>query len=252
MRIQVVSDLHTEFYTVYNYARFFEPEGIDVLVLAGDIGVCGLDVNGKNVFDTLIRNLCTMYPNVVYVEGNHEYYGKNIFDVRRTLTDLSLKIENFHWLDNSDVTIQGQRFIGGSMWFPVPSDPLWIFHKKLLNDFEQIEGDFANYAFNKNSEFRAFYNMNVKPSDIVVSHYLPSDACVPTRFKNNTINCFFVSDMDEYFDRNKKPRIWIHGHTHDALDIEHYGFRIVCNPIGYFGEYNSNIADRIGRKIIEL
>lgn len=250
MKIQVVSDIHIEHYQVYDYSKFFKPNGIDVLVLAGDIGNCSSSY--RDQLYSLLNKLSTMYPEIIYVDGNHEYYGCSISETREWLKKLDT-IPNLHWLDNEIIEINGQRFLGGTMWFPKPEDPLWIFIKKQFEDFSAIEGNFQDWVFDTNSHFRAVYNLNVKPDDIVVTHYLPSEVCVHSRFKGDKGNIFFVSDMEEYFKLGKKPKIWIHGHTHLNHDIEHEGIRIVCNPVGYSSEnLNMNITDKINRKVITI
>jgi Icc-related predicted phosphoesterase len=251
MKIQIVSDIHSEHYFHYDYAKFFRP-GADILILAGDIGNCS-DKGYRNKLYSLMSELVKMYPHVVYVDGNHEYYGAPLQETRSYLKWMNDNIPNFYWLDNDLVEINGQRFLGGAMWFPKPEDPLWIFTKKLFEDFSAIKGNFQDWVFDQNTAFRSFYGLNVKQDDIVITHYLPSDVCVHNKFKGNKGNIFFVSDMEEYFDLGKKPKLWIHGHTHYAHDLVHDGIRIICNPVGYSSEnLNSNIADKINRKIITI
>ena len=66
MRIQFASDLHLEFFeSRFPEFRGVEPTDSDVLVLAGDIA------KGSGVFDLFGNWHCP----VVYVPGNHEFYG---------------------------------------------------------------------------------------------------------------------------------------------------------------------------------
>jgi predicted phosphodiesterase len=65
MKLHILSDLHTEF------ADFVPPEtDADTIILAGDIGV---GVEG-------VRWAARYYPDrpVIYVPGNHEFYGHDI------------------------------------------------------------------------------------------------------------------------------------------------------------------------------
>ena len=65
MKIHILSDLHTEF------SDFDPPEtDADVVVLAGDIGVgpSGIEWAADHWLDR----------PVIYVAGNHEYYGHDI------------------------------------------------------------------------------------------------------------------------------------------------------------------------------
>jgi predicted phosphohydrolase len=100
MKLQILSDLHTEF------AEFSPPEtGADVVILAGDIGV---GLGG-------IEWAASQFPNqpVIYVPGNHEYYGHDI-----TLIDELVKQspENIHVLNNDAMVLNGVRFLGSTLW----------------------------------------------------------------------------------------------------------------------------------------
>jgi len=65
MKLHILSDLHTEF------ADFSPPEtGADVVILAGDIGV------GVGGVEWAARRFSKV--PVVYVPGNHEFYGHDI------------------------------------------------------------------------------------------------------------------------------------------------------------------------------
>ena len=67
MKIRIYSDLHLEFGRYASYLN--ERHGEDLVILAGDIHV-GVDgvIWAKHTFP---------HVPVVYVMGNHEYYGEN-------------------------------------------------------------------------------------------------------------------------------------------------------------------------------
>ena len=100
MKLHILSDLHTEF------AAFSPPEtDADVVVLAGDIGV------GLNGIEWAARR----FPEVpvIYVPGNHEFYGHDI-----GLTD-ELKAAappNIHVLNNGRLEFDGVRFLASTLW----------------------------------------------------------------------------------------------------------------------------------------
>ena len=72
MKIQIASDLHLEHleWRFQNY-RGVEPTDADVLVLAGDIA------NGARALELFQDWPCP----VIYVPGNHEYYGSSLVKV---------------------------------------------------------------------------------------------------------------------------------------------------------------------------
>ena len=102
MKIRVLSDLHLEF------AGWRPPPcDEDVVVLAGDIheGRAGIAWARKYFRDRPI----------VYVPGNHEYYGRDLDELRNGLRE-SGRTHNVHVLDGDEVTIGGVRFLGATLW----------------------------------------------------------------------------------------------------------------------------------------
>ncbi len=68
MKLQIASDLHIEF----GHNPELRDVGANVLVLAGDIGCADMDT-----VDWL-HDLSSRYEAVLYVAGNHEFYGKDL------------------------------------------------------------------------------------------------------------------------------------------------------------------------------
>src|SRR5579863_4623410 len=147
MNIQLMSDLHFEFPEAREkkFIEELDPSGVDVLILAGDIGYI------PNLEDAF-KSFCVKYPHVVYVPGNHEYYKSTAAIADEKLQ--MIKIPNFHLLDSSHITIEGQRFIGGTMWFAQPSliSSAAHFYKKDMNDFNLIK-EFEPWVYEKNRVF---------------------------------------------------------------------------------------------------
>ena len=102
MRILVLSDLHVEF------APYYVPCDLafDVAVLAGDIYV------GVKTIDW-IRETFAAKP-VVFVAGNHEWYGENMQSALEEMR--ACPPANFYHLNNESVTIDGCQFLGATLW----------------------------------------------------------------------------------------------------------------------------------------
>ncbi len=231
MRIRVLSDLHLEFMTTETRTAFIEsvPVDCDVLVLAGDVD------SGASLLSAL-QAFADRFRHVVYVLGNHEFYGTSVVDRLAALRSWN-KPANFHWLENSSVVIDGQRFIGCSLWFPHTPDA----DTGGLNDFVQIR-DFVPWVYERNRESVAFLEANVQFGDVVVTHHLPSNLCVHRKYRGDPLNAFFVCDV-EHVMRAKMPEVWIHGHTHESVDCVVEQTRIVCNPYGYAGHETNGRFD---------
>lgn len=52
---------------------------------------------------------------IVYVFGNHEFYGSSI-ERERHLARQYAAVSGIHLLDDSEVTIDAVRFVGGTLW----------------------------------------------------------------------------------------------------------------------------------------
>lgn len=233
VKLQVLSDLHFEFHADrgVEFLKSLDPRGADVLVLAGDITT---KINLKKT----LQAFCGLYPEVVYVFGNHELYRSSFDELRSLLA--GMKCKNLHVLDNRTVTLAGQRFVGSSLWFPY--DSLNGYYAHHMSDFTAIK-DFENRVYDENRACKSFLESTVESEDVVVTHYLPSNRCVHQQFEGSPLNRFFVCEMDGLI-RHQKPKLWIHGHTHTSVDCRIGQTRVVCNPLSYPHEGNSEFSER--------
>jgi hypothetical protein len=100
MKLHVLSGLHTEF------GHFDLPEtDADIVVLTGDVGL------GRGGLEWLLKQW--LDKPVIYVPGNHEFYGHDISLIERLRSNASPDV---HVLDNQSVVIEGVRFLGSILW----------------------------------------------------------------------------------------------------------------------------------------
>lgn len=226
MQVKLISDTHIEFHrdSGKTFIGELDFEGVDALIAAGDICAC-------SQLAEVLPKLCELVPHVFFVMGNHEAYGHSIYDVRKALEELQKRHDNLHFLDNSAVTVDGQRFVGTTLWFR--DDPDSWQYERSLNDFARIRG-FRGEVYQENERAIAFLEGTVQADDIVVTHHLPSSKSTPWRFRGSHINRFFVCDMEPLI-KVAQPKLWVHGHTHDSCDYAIGKTRVVCNPYGYVG-----------------
>jgi len=226
MRLRVLSDLHFEFHRDggRGFVASLDVRRGDVAVLAGDVATCwGLD--------QALTALCDLFDHVVYVAGNHEYYGARPSDVDQVRERLAARLRQLHWLDCSAVTIEGQRFLGATLWFD--EDAGARPERLYLNDFHAIE-DFEPWVYRQHDRAVAFLRKEVSAGDVVVTHHLPSQGSVAAEYKTSPLNPFFVSDLEPLI-AARQPRVWVHGHTHAPCDYRIGATLVVCNPFGYLG-----------------
>jgi Icc-related predicted phosphoesterase len=241
MKIQVLSDLHFEFHRDWGNAFLFhnDPSDVDVLVLAGDISLVDY-----GLIDTL-KTFADQYPDVIYVTGNHEYYNSSPAIVHNRLEALDREVDNLHWLNHENVDIDGQIFSGTALWFR--EHPENVLYERMLSDFLAISS-FDPWVYDENDVAETFLNLNVERDTIVVTHHLPAEESVATRFKGTVLNRFFLCDMSDLI-WDQQPKLWIHGHTHGNCDYLLGETRVVANPMGYPHALNRDFQKRF---IIEV
>lgn len=238
--LQVASDLHLELHQD-NGASFIDsmdPTGVDILVLAGDI----LSARFFTQVQERFRQFAAKFPKVLYVPGNHELWRQTPAEALKVLSAAAEGLPNFTLLNNQVVSINGRRFLGGPMWFPQWS-PLFDYASTQMEDFRQIV-DFHPWVTQENAKFKNFLQKNLKAGDVVLTHYLPSMKSVSPRYKGSATNPFFVSEMDQLI-LDRRPALWVHGHTHDSIDYQLSNTRIVCNPFGYPRELNPGYKEKL-------
>ena len=235
MKALIASDLHFEFHRDGGQALTSQLADADVLICPGDLS------NAANLWDALLL-LLEKYKHVIFVPGNHEFYGSSISVVRQKIGKLLTRLPKMgdhlgqlHVLDNDVLELEGRRFVGTTMWMRWEEG----IEKKhgFLSDFDMI-GRAWERLYEENRYALQFLEDNVQEGDIVLTHHLPSEKSVHPKYEGSPLNCFFVCDVEQLL-RDRKPKLWIHGHTHESCDYVIGATQVVCNPFGYaFREEN--------------
>lgn len=249
MKILILSDLHNEF-TVFKSVN----TEVDVIVLAGDID------NG----DKGIHWARKTWPDckIVYVIGNHEYYGRDYAETLALLRQSALA-QGIYLLEEDEVIIDGVRFLGSTLWtdfefFGTEIKAVVMDEgQRHLNDFRLIRYGHGTFTpahsidLHKKSLAWLTTKLNepyIGPT-VVVSHHLPSAKSVHERFADSPLSACFVSNLDHLYG---KMNLWIHGHTHDNFDYVENGTRVICNPRGYVTSHSEENSDFNPSKIVEI
>jgi len=237
LKILILSDLHLEFHRDCgkSFAKSLD-KSIDAVILAGDI----CTIESISAYDYLCEHF---YPKpIVAVLGNHEFYKSSFDEVVSSFSSITKKHSNFNLLNNSHVTIDEQRFIGSTMWFP--QTPQTILLKNNLNDFNLIK-DFGKWVYQENAKSVRFLKENLTAKDIVISHHAPSTMSIAERYKNTPLNDFFYCNMEDLI-LNSSPKMWIHGHMHNTSNYTIGETNVICNPFGYIGrELNGSFKENL-------
>ena len=243
MRIQLLSDLHFEFHVDHGRAfiEALDKDACDVLVLAGD--VCTVTHGLVEV----LSMFCAKFRHVVYVAGNHEFYGSDKGRTNAAIEKASRRNANLHALRRDVAEIDGVRFVGSTLWFPPTDDARKL--ARWWSDFQCVQG-LAGWVFEENALDVEFLRRELRAGDVVVTHHMPSRRSVHLRYAAEATNCFFVCDVEPLL-VERSPAVWMHGHTHESMDYAIGATRVVCNPLGYVtrGEVNGGF---VRTKIVEV
>ena len=250
MKVKVVSDLHLEC-CEQGHGVPDLGEG-EVLILGGDI-LCArhFKTNGKlrQVYNDFLQKCADNFDYVLYIAGNHEAYGYNYEGTWNVLKE-QMPV-GVHLLENDYVEIGDWIFIGSTFWTDFHNEnPLEMMEAGcLMNDYKTIRIT-SNYrkmnpndtlGFHKESKkyltkkLEQFKDKNVW----VLTHHGPSYQSVHKKYRTETINGAYVSDLDDLILSHPQIKYWSHGHTHESMDYMISDCRVVCNPRGYYNGYNN-------------
>lgn len=249
MRIWIMSDLHLEFSEMRLPLKI--PEA-DVCVVAGDVTTGGVVPSLRWLHD----NISFRMP-VVFVAGNHEFYGASFVEARRRAHDVVPRVENIHFLDGETIEIDGTVFTGGTLWtdFRLFGDPQTaiIEAAERMNDYRK-----TRFSLSPPEDFTPFHTQRQHMQDrsviestlmetrkkplVVVTHHLPSPRSLPDGKREKLLSAAYASDLEDMILAGK-PDLWIHGHVHERRDYHIGETRILANPRGYPGEQNHALYD---------
>lgn len=240
MKLRIISDLHLEHDC---FDSDIPSAAADVVILAGDIheGVCGLAWAAERFSGMPI----------IYIPGNHEFYGYCIPSLRKELANEAARL-GIYLLDNQTLTLEGVRFYGTTLWsdFALYStlqdhDPSLTEEKalRLMPDFSVIKKeDSQDFTITEcrrlHAEALAWLDAELSlPFEgprVVISHHAPLAECIPQRYQGDDLSPAFASHLPHLMGRMD---LWIHGHVHEPVDLVAQGTHVFANPRGYPGEF---------------
>lgn len=256
MKLHIASDLHLEHARRRwpGYVGLPAPAdiGAQVLVLAGDIS------NADMAIDAFEDWPCP----VIYVPGNHEFYGQSMPELRAGLK-VAAKGTSVHVLDNDVLVLDGIRFVGSTLW----TDYALFSHR--LSRTAAMDWAEANMADHRWIDFdnkrfsarraqaehrlgrdwlKAQLDEPFDGKTVVISHHAPSVKSVASQYANDNLTPAFASNLEDLLSHPAlNGGLWVHGHTHNSSDYTVGGCRVVANPRGYpLASTASAINQRLG------
>lgn len=195
--IRVISDAHMEFSKKVNFPS---PEtSSDYLFCAGDIG------NPKDrLFKEFFDRTSSVYKQVFYVTGNHEYYGNDHTKVNQMIDEILP--ENCVRLDKGRVSKielgeKEYNVVGCTLWSDVSISAAYLMNdvRKIYEDGKRIKVDNIKKWNQEDIEWlKEWFSKpcNTKTT-IVMTHHLPSYQLVHDKFKHFDNSGFANEGLDE-------------------------------------------------------
>lgn len=240
----LISDLHLEVEPV-------KLKGGKVLLLSGDV------MEASNLLEPLGQAFlkeCAKFEQVIYVMGNHEYYG-SVFDEVQAHVKANLP-DNVTLLQRESMMVDDVMVIGATLWTDCrKSDPMVMHTLRVnMNDFHcigkvndesketlvfrpadsivEFEKDFAY--------IKETVEANPNKQIVVCTHHAPSELSLHPKYQTTPtfrlMNGGFASDLSEFIMDNPQIKVWTHGHTHTSFAYMLGDTRVICNPKGYSNE----------------
>jgi hypothetical protein len=265
MKFDLLSDLHID---INKNFRPQEPNpGSEVLVLAGDIAeIQSLRHTKFQIF----KEYKDLYKEVVYVAGNHEFYGANYQRTNEILEhecgNIGVRFlqpdcgRNYFWEHD------GVLFVGGTLWTDCNKlDPITLSGlKQMMADFSWISygdstllpsGVVPPFSPDQSAREHAYHlhcfddviSRNKDKKVVLVTHHAMSEKSVVAYFRGQYImNGGFMSQRDDFFDKHRNIMYHCHGHMHNPLQYYLFDTEVNCNPYGYrkYGEGSSIYGPR--------
>ena len=248
MKAWIWSDLHED-YNKRTPFVFPKPRPVhDLVIIAGDI------CQGTPEAIRYIKGTQLNKRPVIFVPGNHEFYGRDIWqDLKAAQNEAAC--ENIFVLEQRSVLVTTDakpvRFTGCMLWTDYgylgeeSVEDAMRYARSCLNDHRYIHNGERNWspqdALKLHRESVAYLTRMIEhareekaagkiAAHVIVTHHAPSHNSVADRFKGDLLTGAFVSNLDHLVER---ADLWVHGHVHSQWDYRIGEGRVIANPRGY-------------------
>ena len=241
MKFALFSDLHIELDKDFKWQP---PElDADIILLEGDIGIL------PNSLEWARRTFEADGRRVVYVAGNHDYYGTRFNPVDGLPPEN--RVTGIDCLERNTLELPGLRILGCTLWsgFDLHGEEKrevsMAIARNSINDYRLI-GVNGNQRLDPQDTLE-LHRKSVQwldqelatPFDgktVVMTHFAPHRKCVAPQFEGDPLSPYFVTDLEWMMDKHPID-YWCYGHTHSNIEfVAGNGCRVVSNQRGYMHE----------------
>lgn len=234
----IFSDLHVDANADVPWALPSPRPNHDVVIIAGDI--CAGLTRGVNWIAEQGLNA----KPVIYVPGNHEYYGFDLDSERTVGKAAATDLRNIHVLDRDAIEIDGISFLGATLWTDyelfgenavaaaqAKAERTMLDHRMISRDGHNWTAGDARDEHMRSRGWLAARLEEDAGNPVVVTHAAPSLRSIATRYQHDLVTAAFASNLEDLIVLG--PRLWVHGHTHIRCDYRYGSCRVINNPRGY-------------------
>lgn len=235
MTLHYISDLHLEFPENRQWLLRNPLQGSGgVLVLAGDVMPFGQVAIHKD----LLKQWSEQYDQVLWIPGNHEYYGEDILQRSGPLDELL--DSGVRLVNDTVVYAQGARILCTTLWSPIAQHNE-VAIQRTVNDYHQIR---HGHALLRPAHITRLHQASLlwlqrqlaQPfagPTVVATHHVLTLMNYPPQYLGSSINEAFAVELHDLI-ADSGATAWIYGHHHRNIGPYTIGrTRMLTNQLGY-------------------
>ena len=247
MRIRLISDIHVDVNPPATVRLAPLPTDRDsILVLAGDFGT------PKKLADWL-KIVADPFLRVVAVLGNHDYWGFSVERAPEKWREGLAKhlpgdmMARLTLLERQTLDIGNIRFFGTTLWSDFDGGDFYSMRaaQETMQDHKRIRchGGARRFlprdALGLHLASKAWLEESIAQPwaghKVVITHHAPAWESIHKSFRQDDLSGAYASRLEETVARtgDQGVRLWMHGHTHHAVDYRIGAVRVLSNAFGY-------------------
>ncbi|WP_296405079.1 metallophosphoesterase [Psychrobacter sp.] len=264
MKLQVLSDLHID-----SYEKRQLPLGSLVSTDADVILVAGDTANSDTGMLWLQQQAELNNKPLFTIAGNHEYFSEDVqsFDEKLKKWDTfdESGFKGLKFLQCQHIDIGEFRLLGCTLWtdyeFEATAETRDLV-MTFMRDYRQIMSGHQLFSPEVSIEIHHKHRAWLKQAlieayeegktVIVMTHHSVTPRSVSPKYAGLPSNAAFVTDLSSWMHQVWAPKLWLHGHTHEAFDYQEGKTRVIVNPRAYPGEISSTQLEFNWSKVVEV
>ena len=232
------------------------PEGVKTLLIGGDL----CEARDTELLEKTLGYFSNECENVIYIDGNHEFWKEDITKVKAKIQNVVDKFDNVHYLNNNWIEIDGVKIFGTNGWCDYGKDGGVISELNNIYTTMKVPADcrkikdlsatgtgcklsaYKVISLNKKAKLAVADFVKEEGKKIILTHFAPFDKAVYDKlglFNRNFFDVRFDTiglDINDFKDITTDELIYAHGHVHCENGYNVDGFDVYLNPRGTFFE----------------